>query len=110
MQLANYYTLHTIDYKGAARRHVWNVAKEYVLDNGLKVNVLFIITAQPEFCFQRYSVSQASLHTFLYGVSRRINKVIEKLEYKDVPGIGDRKIVFKNTKQPFYICLLYTSP
>src|SRR6185295_18753725 len=101
MQLRNYDTFCPIDHECTSRGHVWDIAEKHVLDDSLEVYVLLVITAQAEFCLERNSIRQATLHTFFNGIAGRIDKIIEELEYKNVARISNRKILAKYTEQTF---------
>ncbi len=109
MQLGNYYPLGSVDNKSTPGGHIGNVTQEYVLNNCLEIDVFLIITAQTKFGLQGNSISQSSFHTLFNGVTGRIDKIIQKLQYENVPGISNRKIVFKHTEQTFDIPLVRSS-
>jgi hypothetical protein len=68
--------------------------------------VLFIVTAETQLGFQRNSIRKSTFHTLLYRIAGRINKVIEEFEYKNVAGIGDRKVLFEYFKESFVVTLV----
>jgi hypothetical protein len=43
------------------------------------------------------------LHTLINGVARGIDEVIEKLEVKNIPRVGDREVFLKHAVEPFTI-------
>src|SRR5438270_14031355 len=88
----------TIDNKCSTGCHVRNVSQEYILNDCLEVYMLFIITAKTELCFKRNRISKSSFNTLFYGVSRRVDKIIEEFQHENIPGISDRKILFENTE------------
>src|SRR5664279_5458365 len=124
MQLGYHDAFSAVDYKSTTRRHVRNVPQENVLYNCLEIHMLFIVTAQAQFGFQRNCVSQTTLHTLFNGVTGRIDEVVQEFQHENVPRIGDREIFLEHFEQAFYItlvrcgfqleklfksCLLYTS-
>src|SRR5690606_4905378 len=80
-------------------RHVRDIAEEDVLYNCLKIDVLFVVAGQAQFGLQGDAVRQAPLHAFFYLVPWRVDVVVEKFEYENVPGIGDGKILLKHFVQ-----------
>ena len=76
VQLRNNYTLGTVYDKRASWRHVRDISKEHILNDGLEIYVLLVITAQTEFGFQGNGVSKSALHTLVNGVAGRINEII----------------------------------
>src|SRR5690348_3647937 len=99
MQLRNDYTLSTVDHECTAGSHVRDVPEEYVLYDSLEIHVLLVVTAQTQFCFEWHGIGQSTLHTLFDGVTGRINKVVEKLQYENVPRISDREIFFEHPEQ-----------
>src|SRR5512143_834652 len=106
MQLGNDNPLSTIDHESTSWRHVGNVAKKHILNDGLEVYVFLIITAKTKFGFERNRIGQSSFHTLFDSVTWRVNKIIKELQHENVTSIRDRKVFFEHPEQTFNIPLV----
>src|SRR5690606_28480052 len=61
---------------------------------------------QTKFGFERNRIGKTAFHTFIDRVTRRIDKIIQKLKDEDVPGIRNWKILLKHTKKPLIVALV----
>ena len=89
-----------IDDEGSLGGHVGNIAEEYVLDDGLKIDVFFIVARQTQFGFQWHAIGQSPLHTLLDGVAGWIDEIVEEFEDENVAGIGNGKIFLEYAVEP----------
>src|SRR6185437_5435061 len=105
MKLRNNHTFSTINNKSTPRSHIRNISKKYILHNGLKIHVFFIITTQAQFSFKGNGISQPSLNTLFYSIAGRVNKIIQEFQHENIPCIIYRKIFFEHAKYPFYVSL-----
>ena len=98
--------LGTVHHKGPLTGHVGDVTQEHILDNGLEVHVLFVVTRQPQFSLQGDTVGKPTLHTLLDGVAGGVNEIIQELQIEDVPGIGDGEVFLENPVEAF-VCPVF---
>ena len=89
-------TFGSIDNERTAGRHVGNHTQIDFLDNILEVFVLAVGAEQFQFRLERNTVCQPSVQTFLYAVTRRIDKIIKKFEHEIVTCVSDWEILCKN--------------
>src|SRR5450432_2675292 len=106
MELGNNNTFCAVDYKGSSRSHVRDISKEHILYDRLEINMLFIVTTESEFCFERYGIRQTAFHTFFNGVPGRINEIIQEFQHENIPCIRDREIFLEHFEQAFNITLV----
>ena len=106
VQLGYHHALCAVDHEGSLGRHVGDVAQEYVLYNGLEINMLLIVAGKPQLGLQGDAVGEAALHTLINRIARGIDVVVQKLEYKDVARIRDRKILAKHFVEPLVDTIL----
>ena len=99
MQLRNNYTFGTIDNKGTIIRHIRNRAKENVLYHRIEIFVIRISTVKFQFGLKGYTISESALKTFLDRITRFINIIVDKLQYKVIASISNREILSKNFVQ-----------
>jgi len=90
-----------VDDKSTFGRHVGDIPEENILDDGLEIDVFFVVTGQAQFRLQGNAIGQSALHTFLDGIAGRIDKIVEEFEDEDVPGIRNRKVFLKHLIQAF---------
>src|SRR5207237_9123539 len=106
VQLRNDKAISSVDHEGAARGHVGNVAEEYVLNDGLEVDMLLVVTGEAKLRLQRYGISKPTLHTLFDGVARGINKVVQELQDENVTRIGNREVFLEHAEKAFYVALV----
>src|SRR5690606_41413648 len=90
-----------VDDKGPAGGHIGDGPQIDVLHDGLKVLVLRIGTVQFKTGLQRHAIGESTLDAFLDGISGWVYKIIQKLKYELVSGIGDRKIFHEGVVETF---------
>ncbi len=49
-----------------------------------------------QFCLQRDAEGEAPLDALVDGVTRRVNGIVEKLEHKVIPGIGNGEVIHED--------------
>jgi hypothetical protein len=106
VELGNNHAFCAVDYKGSPRRHVRYITQENILNDGLEIHMLFVVTAESEFCFQRHRIGESAFHTFFNSVTGRINEVVQEFKHKNIPRIGDREILLEHFEQAFYVTLV----
>ena len=99
MQLGNYHALSTVDNECTVACHVRNSTEEHVLDDGSEILVVGIGTKQLHLSLQRHTICKATLQTLVYGVTRRINIVIQELKNEVIASIGDREVLSEHLIQ-----------
>lgn len=95
MQLRNYNTFRAIDHKSPGRSHVRNRAQINILYLCIEILVLRIRTVKFQFCLKRNAIGKASVKAFFDCIARRIDKIIDKFQYKIVSCIGNRESLLK---------------
>jgi hypothetical protein len=106
VQLRNDNALRTVDDESASLRHIWDCAEIDILHNDSKVLVLVIGTIELQLRLEWHTVCQATLQTLLNGVTRRINVVIEELEYEVISCVGDWEVLLKNAIETLVLAVL----
>src|SRR5450432_216829 len=106
MELRNNHTFSAVDYKGSTRSHVRYISQEHILNNCLEVHMLFVVTTESQFRFQRYSISKSAFHTFFNRITGWIDEVIKELQHENIPRIGDREIFLEYLEQTFNVTLV----
>src|SRR5215831_6414498 len=107
MQLRYNHALSSIDHKRTSWRHVRNISKEHILNDGLEIHVLFVITAQAKLRFQRNCISKTTLHTLFNSVTRWVNEIIQEFQHENVACISDRKILAEYAEQTFNVTFVW---
>ncbi len=95
MQLGDDDALGTVDDEGAGRRHVRDIAEVHVLHSRVKILVLRVGARKAEFRLQRDIVCQSPVQTLLDGILRRVDEVIDELQFVVVPRILDREYLLE---------------
>src|SRR5258705_2348792 len=106
VQLAHDHTLGTVDDKGTVWSHVWDGSQIHILNNGLEVLVLGVVTAELQFCLQRHSVGKTSFDTLVQGITRRIHEIIQELENKNIARVGDGEVLTENHEKALAFTLI----
>ena len=96
MQLRYHNTFSTINNKGTVSCHVRNGSEENILNKCTEILMIRVRTIQFHLCFQRYTISQPTFQTFINGITRRINIVIQELKNEIIARIGNRKVLCKD--------------
>ena len=99
MELGNHHTLGTVDNEGAVVGHIRYGTQENVLHNRIEVLVVGVGTVKFELCLKGHAVGQSAFETFLYGIARLINVIVNELQYKVIASISNREILSKNFVQ-----------
>ena len=86
-------TLGAIDHERALFGHVWNRAEIYVLNCGVEVLMVGIRAIQLQLSLQRHTVGEPSFKTLIDRIARRVDIIIEKLQYEIVAGVGNWEIL-----------------
>ena len=106
MQLRYDDTFSTVDDERSVAGHIRNGSKENILDKRTKILMVRISTVKLHLCFQRHTVGQSTLQTFVDGVTWRINKVVKKLKNEIVSRIGDGEVLCKHLEQSIILAFL----
>jgi hypothetical protein len=106
VKLRYHYPFGTIDYKGTTRGHVRDVAQEYVLNNGLEIDMFLVVTAQAQFGLEWNGIGKSSFHTLINRVAGWIDEIIKELQHEDVAGIVDGKILFEYLEEALIVTLV----
>jgi len=110
MQLGYDNPFGTVDDKCPLVGHIRDCAEVNVLYHGIKVLMFRIGAVEFQLGLKRDAEGQASFNTFLDGITRGINLVIDKFEHEIIPGIGNRKVLLKNSEKslifPVFRCCL----
>jgi hypothetical protein len=99
-------TLCTIDDESASLRHIRDCAEIDILHYDAKVLVLVIGTIELQLRFEWHTIGKATLQTLLDSVARRIDVVVEKLEYEVVSCVGDWEILLEYTIETLVLAVL----
>ena len=93
VQLRYYDTLSTIDNKCTVGGHIRNRSQENILNHRIEVFMIRICTIKFQFSLQRNAVGQATLQAFLDGITRRIDIIVQELQYEVVASIRNREVL-----------------
>ena len=107
VQLGHNHTLCTVDDKSTIGRHIRNRAQENVLDDGVKVLVVGVRTVKLELGLEGHAVSESSLQTFLNGIARRVDVVVEKLQHEVVTCVGNGEVLAEHLVQAIVLAKLW---
>ncbi len=61
---------------------------------------------QLQLSFQRYTIRESALQTLCYGVARRVDIVIQKLQHEIVPGICYGEVLGEHLIKPLVLARL----
>ena len=106
VQLCHDNALSTIDNKSTIICHVRNRSKEHILDERTKVLMIRIGAIKLHLSLQGDTVCQASLETFIDGVTGRIDIVVEELEHEIITRVCDREVLSEHLVQTVVLTLL----
>ncbi len=93
VQLGNDYALCTVYHKCSIVRHIWNRAKEYVLNNRTEIFMIGVGAIQFQLGLQRNTVRQTTLQTLVNGVARRVYVIVKELKNKIITRVGYREVL-----------------
>ena len=93
-------TLRTVDDERSAFGHIGDRPEVHVLNDDAEILVLVVRAIEFQLGFQRNAVRQTALQTLFDRIARRVDIVVDKLQNKVVPGIGDGEILLKHLVQP----------
>lgn len=99
VQLRDHNTFRSIDDEGSFWSHVRDHPQVNILDDRFKVLVFGIRAVKLQLGLQRDTVGQPPLNAFIKGITWRIDKIIQELQYKIIPGICDGEILGKDLVQ-----------
>ncbi len=106
VQLAHNDTLGAVDNERTLFGHVRDSTQINILYYSIKILVIRIAASQAEFGLQWNAIGQSALDALLFGVTGRINIVVQKFEREVVTRIGNREVLLKYAEQPFLPTLL----
>ena len=106
MKLRHYDAFGTVDDKRAVRCHIWNRAKENVLNHGSEIFMIRVCTIKLQLGFQGYAICKSALETFVYAVTWRVDIVIQELKNEIVSCVGDREVFCKHLIQTVILAFL----
>ncbi len=106
MQLGYDDTLRTVDDERSAFGHIGDRPEVHVLNDDAEILVLVVRAIEFQLGFQRNAVRQTALQALFDRIARRVDIVVDKLQNKVVPGIGDGEILLKHLVQPLVFAIL----
>jgi hypothetical protein len=106
VQLGYHHAFGTVDHESAAGGHVGDIAQEYVLDDGLEIDVLLVVTAQAQFGFEGNGIGEPALHTLFDGIAGRIDEIVQELQYENVAGVRDRKVLLEHLEETLVVAFI----
>ena len=91
----------SVDHERARRGHVRDGSQVHVLHDGLEVLVIRIGAVQFQAGLQRYAVGQSAFDALLDGVARRIDEIVNKLQYKLVSRVCYGEVLAESLVESF---------
>ena len=70
-----------------------------MLLNSLKILVLGILATELHLGFQRHTVRETTFDTLLYGITGRINVIIQEFKFKIISRICDGEVLLEDLEQ-----------
>jgi hypothetical protein len=99
-------TLGTVDDKSTLVGHIGNCAEVHILYFGGKVFMIGVGAIEFELSLERDTIGEATVKTFVDGVTRRINEIVKEFENKVVARIGNGEVLRKYLIESFVFSFL----
>ena len=98
-----------VDHECTLLRHVRNGAEVHILDRGIEIHVVRVGARQLQLRLQGHAVGQTPFQTFVDGVTRRINVIVEEFQHKIVARVRDGEILCEYLIQSLILALFRRS-
>ena len=106
VKLRNDHPFGAVDDECAARCHVRYGAEIDILHHRIEVLVFRVRTVEFQFGLERYAVGQAAFEALLYGITGRVDIVIDEFQNEVVPCIGYREIFHEHLVESLVLAVL----
>ena len=109
VKLRYHHALGAINHECAILGHIRYGTQEHILNKGSKVFMVGIRTIKLHLSFQWNTVGKASFKALVYGITRRINIVIQKLQDEIIARVRNWEVLRKHLIQPVVLALFRRS-
>ena len=106
VKLRHHDTFRTIDNESTLLGHVGNRAEIHILYDGCEILMVGISAIELQLCLEGHTVSLTTLQTLFYGVTRRVDIIIEEFKHKVVSSVCNREVFCKHLVESLVVPLL----